>query len=179
MALSYPATRPETMTIDFDFLVRILLIGAGATLVMDAWALFIKRCFNIPGLNYAMVGRWIGHLPRGRFIHPNIGKAEPVAAEAAIGWIAHYAIGVVFAALLLRIAGPQWAQHPTFLPALLVGIGTVAAPFFILQPGMGAGIAASRTPNPPVARLRSLMAHASFGVGLYLAGLACRAALAS
>ena len=126
-----------------------------------------------------MVGRWIGHLPRGRFIHPNIGKAEPVAAEAAIGWIAHYAIGVVFAALLLRIAGPQWAQHPTFLPALLVGIGTVAAPFFILQPGMGAGIAASRTPNPPVARLRSLMAHASFGVGLYLAGLACRAALAS
>ena len=48
MALSYPATRPETMTIDSDFLVRILLIGAGATLVMDAWALFIKRCFNIP-----------------------------------------------------------------------------------------------------------------------------------
>ncbi|MNW02868.1 hypothetical protein D3C71_1987200 [compost metagenome] len=49
---------------------------------------------------------------------------------------------------------------------------SVAAPFFILQPGMGAGIAASKTPRPNTARLRSLMAHAIFGVGLYVAAWA-------
>lgn len=41
-----------------------------------------------------------------------------------------------------------------------------------MQPGMGAGIAASRTPNPRAARLQSLVTHAVFGLGLYLAGLA-------
>jgi Protein of unknown function (DUF2938) len=55
-------------------------------------------------------------------------------------------------------------------PALLVGIGTVAAPFLLMQPGMGAGIAASRTPRPAAARVQSLLTHFIFGVGLYGAG---------
>ncbi|MFY2642194.1 DUF2938 domain-containing protein [Achromobacter insuavis] len=153
-----------------DLLLRAVLIGVGATLVMDLWALLLKRLFNAPSLDYAMVGRWIGHLPRGRLTHPGIARSAPIAGERAIGWIAHYAIGVLFALLLLALWGPAWAARPTLLPALIVGIATVAAPFLILQPGMGAGIAASKLPKPGVARLRSLMAHASFGIGLYLAG---------
>lgn len=153
-----------------DLLLRAVLIGVGATLVMDLWALLLKRLFNAPSLDYAMVGRWIGHLPRGRLTHPGIARSAPIAGERAIGWIVHYAIGVLFALLLLALWGPAWAARPTLLPALIVGIATVAAPFLILQPGMGAGIAASKLPKPGVARLRSLMAHASFGIGLYLAG---------
>ena len=160
-----------------DLLLRAVLIGGGATLVMDLWALLLKRLFGAPSLDYAMVGRWIGHLPRGRLTHPGIARSAPVAGERAIGWIAHYAIGIGFALLLLAIWGPAWAARPTLPPALIVGIATVAAPFLILQPGMGAGIAASRTPKPGVARLRSLMAHASFGVGLYLAGWVAAASL--
>jgi hypothetical protein len=45
----------------------------------------------------------------------------------------------------------------------------VAAPFLLLQPALGAGIAASRTPRPNVARRRSLVTHLVFGLGLYLA----------
>lgn len=160
-----------------DPLLRAVLIGIGATLVMDLWALLLKRLFGAPSLDYALVGRWIGHLPQGRLTHPGIARSAPVAGERAIGWIAHYAIGIGFALLLLAIWGPAWAARPTLLPAMIVGIATVAAPFLILQPGMGAGIAASRTPNPGVARLRSLMAHASFGVGLYLAGWVAAASL--
>lgn len=160
-----------------DLLLRAVLIGVGAMLVMDLWALLLKRLFGAPSLDYAMVGRWIGHLPRGRLTHPGIARSAPVAGERAIGWIAHYAIGIGFALLLLAIWGPAWAARPTLPPALIVGIATVAAPFLILQPGMGAGIAASRTPKPGVARLRSLMAHASFGVGLYLAGWVAAASL--
>jgi hypothetical protein len=37
-----------------------------------------------------------------------------------------------------------------------------------MHPSFGLGIAASRTPNPTQARLRSLMAHTAFGVGLYV-----------
>ena len=56
----------------------------------------------------------------------------------------------------------------------MVGIGSVAAPFLLMQPGMGAGIAASRTPRPAVARVRSLITHAVFGIGLYAAGSIAR-----
>lgn len=151
-----------------DLLVRAVLIGVGATVVMDLWAVFLKRCVGIASLDFAMVGRWIGHLPRGHFVHDAIARAAPVPGERALGWAAHYAIGVVFAIVLLAIVGPGWARQPSLLPAVLFGIVTVVAPFFVLQPGLGAGIAASKTPKPTTARLRSLMTHTVFGVGLFL-----------
>ena len=46
-------------------LFSIVLIGVGATLVMDMWTLLLKR-LGVTTLNYAMVGRWAGHLLRGR-----------------------------------------------------------------------------------------------------------------
>ena len=148
-----------------------LAIGVGATAVMDVWAVALKRFWCIPSLNLAMVGRWLGHLPRGTFTHVNIAQAAPVRDEAILGWTAHYLIGVLFAAVLLALAGQEWVRQPTFAPALLAGLVSVAAPFCILQPGMGAGLAASKTPHPGAARLRSLMAHTAFGIGLYLAAL--------
>lgn len=159
------------MSDDLIFGMAALLIGGGATLFMDVWAALRKRVLGVPPLNYALVGRWIGHLWRGRFSHENIAPAPPIPGEAALGWLAHYAIGVIFAALLLAVWGIEWARNPTPGPALLVGVTTVAAPFLVLQPGMGAGIAASRTPRPNVSRFRSLVTHLSFGVGLYVAAL--------
>jgi hypothetical protein len=37
-----------------------------------------------------------------------------------------------------------------------------------MQPAFGLGVAASKTPNPNKARLKSLMTHTVFGVGLYV-----------
>ena len=45
------------------------------------------------------------------------------------------------------------------------------SPFFVLQPGMGAGIAASKTPDPTAARLKSVIGHTVFGLGLYAAAV--------
>ncbi|MFB9354445.1 DUF2938 domain-containing protein [Sneathiella chinensis] len=155
-----------------DFWVRAVSIGIGATLIMDMWAVFLKQVFHIPSLDWAMVGRWIGHFPRGRFFHAGIGTAELIAGERAIGWIAHYGIGIAFAAGLLALMGVEWSYQPTVVPAIAFGVVTVAAPFLVMQPGFGFGIAASKTPAPNTARVRSLMAHTSFGVGLYAATLA-------
>lgn len=145
-----------------------LLIGAGATATMDLWSMLRKQWFGVPMPDYGMVGRWLTYLPRGRFRHEPIAATPPVRGEAAVGWIAHYLIGAVFAALLLLVAGLEWLRQPTLAPALLAGIGTVVAPYFILQPGMGLGIAARRARNPAMARLHSLVTHAVFGMGLYL-----------
>jgi len=160
---------------EMDLVVKAIKIGVGATIFMDLWALLQKIIFGVPSLNYAMVGRWIGHLPGGRFTHDNIGNAAPVLGEKFLGWGTHYVIGIIFASSLLTIWGVDWATTPTLVPALIVGILTVIAPFFILQPGLGAGIAASKTPNPNVSRLRSLIAHVSFGLGLYFSAVILRA----
>lgn len=152
------------------YLVSALLIGAGATAVLDLWAAAATRLLSMPALDYGLVGRWLGHMARGRLQHEAIAAAPPLRGERLIGWSSHYLIGIAFAGLLLALWGLDWARHPTLGPALIVGIGSVAAPFLLMQPGMGAGIAASRTPRPGAARLRSLVAHGVFGLGLYAAG---------
>lgn len=153
-------------------LLFILCIGIGATLVMDLWGLARKHLLGIPPPNYRMVGRWIAHMIHGKFHHDSIAASSPVRGEGVIGWTAHYLIGAVFAAILIGIWGNSWIQNPSIVPALAVGIGTLAAPFLIMQPGMGAGIAARRTQHPSKARLHSLITHMVFGLGLYLTGSA-------
>lgn len=153
-----------------EFVLRAVSIGAGATAVMDFWALLLRR-FGIPSLDFAMLGRWIGHLPHGQLFHANIGKAAPVRGERLLGWGAHYSIGIGFAMLLLATFGLQWARAPTPLPALLIGLVTVAAPLFVLQPALGAGIASSKTPRPVFNRVKSVVTHTVYGLGLYAAAL--------
>jgi hypothetical protein len=139
---------------------------------MDLWGLARKPLLGIAPPNYALVGRWIAHMRHGRFRHDSIAASAPAGGENILGWTAHYLTGIAFAALLIGIWGPAWLRHPTIGPALAVGIGSVAAPFLLMQPGMGAGIAASRTPRPASARLQSIITHAVFGVGLYATGRA-------
>ena len=155
-----------------DYAIYAAIIGAGATALMDLWAIARNRLLGAPLPNFALVGRWIAYFPRGRFRHDPIAASPPLGGERIVGWTAHYAIGIAFAALLLGIFGIDWVQHPSLAPALAVGIATVAAPFLLMQPGMGAGIAASRTPRPTAARIQSLVTHTVFGLGLYAAGWA-------
>jgi hypothetical protein len=153
-----------------DLLFRSFFLGISATLFLDAWSA-IRARFGIPFPNYTLVGRWIGHFPTGRFAHASIAQSSRISGERLIGWAAHYATGIAFAAILLVLAGPHWARHPTPWPAILFGLITVAFPFLLMQPGMGAGIAASKTPDPRTARIRSLLSHLVFGIGLYLCAL--------
>lgn len=144
-----------------------LPIGIGATMVMDLWGLLLRR-LGVATLNLAMVGRWAGHLLHGRVRHQAIAKAEPVRHELALGWGIHYAIGVLFAMLLVGFVEEGWLLAPTLLPAVAVGVVTVVAPLCFMQPVMGAGFFASRTPTPARNCLKSLATHFVFGVGLYL-----------
>lgn len=151
-------------------IVFTILLGIGATAFMDLWGLVRKPLLGVASPNYALVGRWIIYMTRGRFRHNSISVSSPLRGELIFGWMAHYLIGFIFAALLIGIWGSEWVQQPTIGPALLVGIVTLAAPFFLMQPGMGAGIAASNTPNPATSRLQSLITHVVFGLGLYVTG---------
>lgn len=150
--------------------LAIVLIGVGATAVLDLWLVALKR-LGVPTGSFALIGRWVAHMARGRFSHTSIAKAEPVANELTIGWVTHYAVGIVFAAVLVALQGSRWLQQPTFVPAFLTGVATVAMPLFVMQPAMGSGFAASRTPTPLKNCARSVANHAVFGIGMYLAAV--------
>lgn len=147
-------------------ILAAIAIGIGATLLMDAWNLLLKRVFRLASLNYCMLGRWVRHMP-ATFRHPSIAAAAAKPNECALGWITHYSIGIMLAVLFVVISG-DWVARPTLLPALVYGLVTVVFPFFVLQPALGLGIASSRAPRPIQARLKSLATHAVFGLGLYL-----------
>jgi hypothetical protein len=156
------------MSAEATYFLSAVAIGLGATLFMDLWALSMKRAFNIPLANYCLVGRWFRHMPEGTFMHASIANATQKRFECTAGWIAHYVIGAVYALVLVALVSGNWLARPTLLPALLFGVGTVLVPFLLMHPSFGLGIAASRAPDPTQARLRSLMAHTAFGVGLYV-----------
>jgi hypothetical protein len=122
-----------------DFLTCAVVIGAGATAVMDLWTLVRARLLGERMPDYAWLGRRLAAL-----------LAWP--HERAIGWTAHYLIGIAFAGALLAIWGVEWARQPTLAPALVVGIVTLAAPILI-----------------GTARWQSLVTHTIFGFGLYAA----------
>jgi len=151
-------------------ITTVVLIGAGATAVMDGWLLLLKAA-GIPTGSFALIGRWVGHLARGCLTHAAIAKSAPVSGELVLGWLTHYAVGVGYAGLLVVMLGMGWTRQPSVLPALAFGIATVLVPWFVMQPAMGAGIASSRTATPVANGLRSLANHAVFGAGLFFTAL--------
>lgn len=160
------------MTPFADFTL-VVLVGVGATAVMDIWLILLKR-LGVPTLDFAVLGRWVGYLARGRFAHEAIAKSPALPAERALGWLSHYAVGIAFAGLLVGIEGIEWVRQPTLVPAVVVGAGTVVAPLFVMQPAMGAGFAAAKTTTPVRNCLRALANHTVFGIGLYVAALFIR-----
>jgi len=160
------------MTAFVEFLATAILIGAAGSAFIDAWSLMLRRKFHVATLDYAMLGRWIGHFPRGQFFHTRIASSAPVRGERPLGWVAHYAIGVAFAGVLLALWGLDWTESPSVVPPIAVGIGSVLAPWLVMQPAFGAGIAGAKTARPWAGRLRNLGTHTVYGLGLYVSALA-------
>jgi hypothetical protein len=117
---------------EIEIVITAVLIGIGGTVVLDLWATLLWRFFGVPATNWAMVGRWVGHMPRGHFIHENIGKAAPVSGEHATGWVVHYVIGIVYGLLLVGLWGVEWLRQPTLLPPMILALALLVAPYFII-----------------------------------------------
>lgn len=154
-----------------DALMTGLVMGLLGTAAMDLWAQVLHRAFGQPLPNWALPGRWLAHVARGRVWHDDIGRAEAVPGELPLGWVFHYGVGVIYGVVFALLAGPGWLAAPTFLPVWLFSLVTIAAGWFLLQPGMGLGWAASRTPNPWTVRAMGLVAHTWFGLGMWIGAL--------
>ena len=144
-----------------------LVIGLGATIAMDIWALALNRVFGMGLPNWGNVGRWVAHLPRGIVFHNDISTAAPVHGEVKIGWLFHYAVGLAYGVIFVALIGADWLASPTFLPAWIFAIVTIGAGWFLLHPGLGLGWVLSKTDTPWKNRGMGLLAHTVFGIGLW------------
>ena len=151
-------------------ILKTLAIGIGATLAIDLWVTLLKL-FKIKSLDYRYVGRGIGNIPKGKFFHNKIQDTPPIQHELILGWTVHYLIGITFAFILIAVYGISWLEKPSILPAILIGLLTLAGPLLIMQPAFGFGIASSKLPNPNLLRLKSLGTHLIYGLGLYVSAI--------
>lgn len=147
------------------------VMGIAGTAAMDIWAWFLARLGVAAFPNWAMPGRWLAHVFRGRVWHEDIGHAAPVSGELTLGWAFHYGVGIAYGVIFVWIAGAGWLAAPSFPPVWAFSIITIAAGWFLLQPGMGLGWAAAKTPNPWKVRILGLAAHTMFALGMFAVAL--------
>ena len=149
-----------------------ILMGIAGTLAMDVWAVVLNRIAQIPGPNWGAVGRWVVEVSRGRVFHASIGDVAEEPGEVRIGWAFHYLVGAIYGLVFMLLAGADWLNNPTFLPVWAFSLLTIGFGWFLLQPGLGLGWAASKTDTPWRARGLGLLAHTVFGLGMWGLALA-------
>ena len=152
-----------------------LAMGIGGTIAMDIWAIVLARFFGQSAPNWAMPGRWLAHAMAGRLWHDDIGAAIAVKNELALGWVFHYGVGAAYGAFFAVLAGPLWLVAPTLLPVWGFSLLTIFAGWCLLQPGMGLGWFASKTPHPWKVRALGVLAHTWFALGMWAVAVALAA----
>lgn len=155
--------------------VEIVIVGVVATVATDLWQLLLQTVTRRPLGSWALVGRWVAGFPGGVFVHQSIAAAPSVRGELAIGWAFHYAVGLAYGAAYIGIM--QWGLGvaPTFFTSVIFALLLLVAPWFVMQPALGLGVMAARTPNPASVRAINISVHLVFGLGLYLGAVAWRA----
>jgi Protein of unknown function (DUF2938) len=155
--------------------VEVVVTGIVATLATDLWQRLLQPVTGLPPASWGLVGRWVAWMPRGVLVHRPIAATAPVHGERAIGWGFHYAVGIVYAALYLAVVRLGLGSGPTLISAVLFAVALLVVPWFVMQPALGLGFMAARTPRPGATRAINISAHVVFGIGLYLGALAASA----
>ena len=144
-----------------------MLVGCIATSVLDLWSYVAKTFLKLPGPNWGFVGRWIDHMKNGQFFHRPIAASPEIPGERAIGWVIHYVIGAFYGVCCLGYLY-TYQKDASIVSAIILAWIFLAAPWLVMQPGLGMGIFSSKTPKPNLMRMVSVIAPTMFGSGLYL-----------
>ncbi len=151
-----------------SFILQACAAGLFATLVLDLWQRLLFAVTGIPPANWALIGRWFAHLPRGRFIHRPIADSAAVPGELALGWTTHYLVGLIYGFVYVGLMVYGLDRPPSLVNGAVFGAASVVIPWFILQPGLGIGVMGRCAPNPAVPILNAFVSHVIYGVALFI-----------
>lgn len=147
-------------------ILECIVSGVVATLFLDIWQQILKAATGLPASNWGMVGRWFAGAAKGEFFRGPVAQKPPVANEAAIGWIGHYATGIVYGFVYVPLMRYGLKIEPSLINGLVFGAVSVVVPWFFFMPAMGAGVMAKNAPKPIIPCLQSFASHVAFGLGL-------------
>jgi hypothetical protein len=147
---------------------RALTIGVLSTLSMDVLtglSTWLKLAAPLPP---NLVGRWFASVARAQPVHADIARSSPVSHEFFLALPVHYAIGTALAALFV------WTTSALGLPrglgvSLAFGLCTSVLPWVLMFPAMGYGFFGANGPDGTRLFVSSLISHAFFGLGLWIA----------
>lgn len=143
-----------------------VVAGVAGTLVMDGMNSLCARAGILAHIDHRMIGRLARGWTRGRFVYARPEEVPTVGSELAIGYVAHYLIGIILAvfyvigwdALVGGRVSPGWA--------VAYGVATTVAAYFLLFPSIGLGALGRRSPQGARLPLTSLTNHLFYGLGL-------------
>jgi hypothetical protein len=159
----------ETMTLIW----RTFSFGILSTLSMDLLTVAATRLRLIAPLAPNLVGRWFASVARAAPLHADIARSSPMNHELLLAVPLHYAIGTVLAILFVWGTGAIGVPK-TLGAALGFGLCTSVLPWLLMFPAMGYGFFGAHGPAGTRLFVSSLVSHAFFGVGLWIAVHAVR-----
>lgn len=150
-----------------ELLVCGAAIGLGATIIFDLFVVVRQGWEQTHGF-YCLVGRWVGSLQHIGFVHDDIRETAPVSSEPLLGWGAHALLGILYGIGFLFAFGPSAIYYPQLWQGLSFGLVTVLVPWVVFQPLFGWGVGMSKVPEPWKLRMKSVINHTVFGIGIWL-----------
>jgi Protein of unknown function (DUF2938) len=148
---------------------QVLLAGVIATASMDVLTAVSIRLRLIAPLSPNVVGRWFASVVRAHPFHEDIARAAPIRHELAIALPGHYAIGMFLFALFVVTAHRLGWPARNLSPALTFGVCTNVFPWLLMFPAMGYGFFGAHGPEGTRLFVSSLVSHAFFGFGIWMA----------
>jgi hypothetical protein len=154
---------------DIQVLLIGALVGVLSTLIMDLDSLVGYRkgyAGSPPRTGFHLIGRWFGHLLRGKLTHKTILDTPPLPHEVQLGLVVHYVIGAFLGALYFAVL-LAFSITPTLITALAFGVATTVFTWFFLHPCWGYGWLGAHAKGMRLTYF-SLFNHITFGLGLAL-----------
>ena len=149
-----------------NLIVTGFVAGVLGTLAMDLLNNLVARTGLFVKIDVAMIGRMAAGWIHGRFRYEHPDEMEQVPNETVYGYLAHFAIGVGLA-LPFVLSWDFWLGGPVSpLWAVIYGVTTTTASFFLVYPSMGFGAFGRRSPEKVKAFITPLANHFFYGVGL-------------
>jgi hypothetical protein len=149
---------------------QVLLAGAIATASMDVLTVLAIQLGVIAPLSPNVIGRWFASVARAHPFHDDIARAARGSHELTIAIPVHYAIGMFLTALFVLMASVMGWPARSLPAALVFGVCTSVFPWLLMVPAMGYGFFGAHGPEGMRLFLSSLVSHAFFGLGIWLAG---------
>jgi uncharacterized membrane protein YagU involved in acid resistance len=154
-------------------LKKALVVGVGATLVMDVGAALFRALGVTAGTPPHLFAKWLSYIARGQLVHADIAASPDVPTALPAALAVHYAIGIVLSIGWLAVSR-RWllAGARRWAAALAYGLGTIVFAWFLMFPAMGFGPFGANGPEELLLWRTSTINHLLYGLGLALSSRA-------